>query len=94
LRAVRQELGQSKSRNANSTTCRTVRPTSGGAAKSQTVNYIELKASNQSNELDISISSSSSPFPASDDATSNDVATKLPKPSFSESELLIKPNQT
>ncbi|XP_034472866.1 vascular endothelial growth factor receptor 2 [Drosophila innubila] len=89
LRAVRQELGQSKSRNANSTSCKTVRPNSGGAAKSQTVNYIELKASSQSNELDKSISSSSSPFPASGDATSNDVAHKLPMPSFSETTYTI-----
>ncbi|KAL7741770.1 hypothetical protein ACLKA6_000378 [Drosophila palustris] len=89
LRAARQELGQSKSRNANSTSCRNARPHSGGAAKSQAVNYIELKASSQSNELDKSISSSSSPFPASGDATSNDSETKLPKPSFSETTYTI-----
>ncbi|KAM8716066.1 hypothetical protein ACLKA7_003018 [Drosophila subpalustris] len=89
LRAARQELGQSKSRNANSTSCRNARPLSGGAAKSQAVNYIELKASSQSNELDKSISSSSSPLPASGDFTSNDSETKLPKPSFSETTYTI-----
>lgn len=86
LRAVRQELGQPKTRNANSTNCTTGRPNSGSAAKSQPVNYIELKASSQSNDLD---NSSAFPNSSSDDSTNNHTITKLPKPSFSETTYTI-----
>ncbi|KAH8352119.1 hypothetical protein KR084_002060 [Drosophila pseudotakahashii] len=53
LRAVRQEAGKLKSRNANYTTCKPISSRSNGTSspKSQSVNYIELKASSQTIDL-------------------------------------------
>ncbi|KAH8377882.1 hypothetical protein KR093_007665, partial [Drosophila rubida] len=98
LRAVRQELGQPKTRNANSTSCRIARPNGGAAgagtafhttstSKPQAVNYIELKASSQSHELDKSLCSSNST--ANGDATGSDVLNRQTKPSFSETTYTI-----
>ncbi|KAH8267462.1 hypothetical protein KR018_005349, partial [Drosophila ironensis] len=54
LRTVRQEAGQLKHRNANYTSCRPVSPRSSSTStpKAHSVNYIELKASAQSLELE------------------------------------------
>ncbi|XP_016974212.1 fibroblast growth factor receptor 3 [Drosophila rhopaloa] len=53
LRAVRQEAGKIKQRDANYTTCRPISPRANGSSspKGQSVNYIELKASSQTIEL-------------------------------------------
>ncbi|KAH8263001.1 hypothetical protein KR044_002836, partial [Drosophila immigrans] len=97
LRAVRQELGQPKTRNANSTSCRPNSAASGSGAfhtsstaKAQTVNYIELKASSHSRELDKSLcSTNSTGYASNGDATGGDVLNRLAKPSFSETTYTI-----
>ncbi|XP_001356773.4 vascular endothelial growth factor receptor 2 isoform X1 [Drosophila pseudoobscura] len=71
LRTVRQEAGKLKLRNANYTSCKPImaRTVSGGTSTSagglpksnQSVNYIELKASSQSIELQCSEDSSTGP---------------------------------
>ncbi|XP_034667778.1 macrophage colony-stimulating factor 1 receptor 1 isoform X2 [Drosophila subobscura] len=64
LRAVRQEAGKLKLRNANYTSCKPIGRTAANSAvglpKSQSVNYIELKASSQSIELQNSENSTAS----------------------------------
>lgn len=86
LRMVRQELGQPKARNANHPTGRLLTANSRTASlpRPQSVNYIELKASNHSNELESSASTNNS---SSQHATSNGVGARLQKPSFAESKL-------
>ncbi|EDW63942.2 platelet-derived growth factor receptor alpha isoform X1 [Drosophila virilis] len=88
LRMVRQELGQPKSRNANHPTGRLLPANSRSASlpRPQSVNYIELKASNQSNELESSASTNNS---SSQHATSNGVGARLQKPSFAETTYTI-----
>ncbi|XP_060666375.1 vascular endothelial growth factor receptor 2 [Drosophila nasuta] len=105
LRAVRQELGQPKTRNANATSCRPVRLNSGSAGagvefhktstsmpKQQAVNYIELKASSQSlqHEQDKSFTSTnSSGYAGNGDVMDSDILNRLAKPSFSETTYTI-----
>ncbi|EDW03492.1 GH11264 [Drosophila grimshawi] len=88
LRTARQQLGQSKTRDANHTTRRIIKTNSSvasslSASKPQSVNYIELKASSPSTELEqssVSISSSSN---------SNDLCARQAKPSFAETTYTI-----
>ncbi|XP_064546973.1 uncharacterized protein LOC135434348 [Drosophila montana] len=88
LRMVRQELGEPKARNANHPTGRLLTANSRSASlpRPQSVNYIELKASNQSNELESSASTNNS---SSQHATSNGVGARLQKPSFAETTYTI-----
>ncbi|XP_023165971.2 mast/stem cell growth factor receptor Kit [Drosophila hydei] len=90
LRMARQELGQPRTRNANHSTGRQTKVNSAGAPlpQPQSVNYIELKASNQCTDFE-SPSSSSSPYANSQHATSNGVAHRQQKPSFAETTYTI-----
>ncbi|KAH8403342.1 hypothetical protein KR222_011073, partial [Zaprionus bogoriensis] len=95
LRAVRQELGQPKTRNANHTTGRTNKSNSDlgsgsfnvATPRPQSVNYIELKASSQSNEPENSTSITSDAAAAP--VTSNGIGPKQPKASFAETTYTI-----
>ncbi|XP_052853993.1 macrophage colony-stimulating factor 1 receptor 1 [Drosophila gunungcola] len=81
LRAVRQEAGKLKRRNANYTSCRPISPRANGSsspkALAQSVNYIELKASSQTIEVP----------PENSNATT--YCTRQPPPSFAETTYTI-----
>ncbi|XP_002001618.2 mast/stem cell growth factor receptor Kit isoform X1 [Drosophila mojavensis] len=91
LRMARQELGHPRVRNANHSSGRQAKGNSAGASAAQlpSVNYIELKASNQCSELESSSSYSGSPYSNSQPATSNGVGHGQPKPSFAETTYTI-----
>ncbi|TDG46732.1 hypothetical protein AWZ03_006912 [Drosophila navojoa] len=86
LRMARQELGQPRVRNANHSSGRQAKGNSAGASVAQlpSVNYIELKASNQCTALESSSSSACSPY-----SNSNGVGHRQPKPSFAETTYTI-----
>ncbi|XP_017116786.1 macrophage colony-stimulating factor 1 receptor 1 [Drosophila elegans] len=81
LRAVRQEAGKLKHRNANYTSCRPISPRANGSsspkAHAQSVNYIELKASSQTIEVP----------PENSNATT--YCPRQPPPSFAETTYTI-----
>ncbi|XP_016965097.1 macrophage colony-stimulating factor 1 receptor 1 [Drosophila biarmipes] len=80
LRTVRQEASKLKNRNANYTTCRPISRTNGTSSpKSQSVNYIELKASSQTIEL----------VQGQDDSSASMNGPRQPQPSFAETTYTI-----
>nr|XP_016942967.1 macrophage colony-stimulating factor 1 receptor 1 [Drosophila suzukii] len=81
LRTVRQEASKLKNRNANYTTCRPISSRTNGTSspKSQSVNYIELKASSQTIEL----------VQAQDDSSASMNGPRQPPPSFAETTYTI-----
>lgn len=81
---MRQELGQPKTRNANHQTGKLEKSTS-RTPMPQTVNYIELKASSQSNEPENSTNNSSTDDGAVAQFASNGIGPKQPHHSFAES---------
>jgi len=84
LRTVRQEASKLKNRNANYTTCRPISSRTNGTSspKSQSVNYIELKASSQTIEL----------VQVQDDSSASMNGPRQPPPSFAESKPFRKSN--
>ncbi|XP_022230516.2 macrophage colony-stimulating factor 1 receptor 1 isoform X2 [Drosophila obscura] len=91
LRTVRQEASKLKLRNANYTSCKPIQPrgistSAGGLPKSQSVNYIELKASSQSIELPNSTESSN---PTNTGNGLGPAAGRQPIPSFAETTYTI-----
>lgn len=79
LRTVRQEASKLRNRNANYTSCRPImtRTNSTSSPKSQSVNYIELKASSQTIEM------------PQEDSTAHMNGIRQPHPSFAETTYTI-----